>query len=129
MKHLKLLLLIPIIFSIQLAKAQCGEKKKVPKEFVENRLSGDGNYYGHPYTIFNKKYDGFNLDSEIGNIRDQIILEKNRAVRPVYAAYTDILDEANKSYDDLKVGGVVPAATLAIWAKYNAFVLLKNDVD
>ncbi len=49
--------------------AQCNNSfLKTPKEFVKNRLEGDNKIYGHPYTMFNKRYSNFNIKNEIDTI-------------------------------------------------------------
>jgi hypothetical protein len=122
-----LALLMQTVFCISNLYGQCNPRFfKTPEELVRNRLTGDEKIYGHPYTMFNKRYTGFNLDSEIAYIRKQIQDESKLPNKgPVYLAYTDIFDLANNSRpDDYISDETDDYSKLAVWAKYNAFVLL-----
>ena len=107
--------------------AQCNPSLfKTPEELVKNRLTGEGNYYGHPYTMFNKRMPNFNIQNELEYIRIQIkkearILEKGS----VYEAYEKVLALANTPKPaEVNADATDKFSKLAQWAKYNAFVLL-----
>jgi hypothetical protein len=121
-----LALLMQTVFCISNLYGQCNPRFfKTPEELVRNRLTDDNQIYGHPYTMFNKRYPNFNLDSELINIRSEIKKESDLNTGPILIAYRAILDLA----DDPRPADVTSDETadyskLAVWAKYNAFVLL-----
>ena len=109
------------------AHAQCNPSLlETPDEFVKNRLMGDGNFYGHPYTMFNKRLPNFSIQNELENIRIEIKKEYNLPEKgSVYKSYEDILFLANKPRPaDADADATDDYSKLAVWAKYNAFVLL-----
>jgi hypothetical protein len=109
------------------AHAQCNPSLlETPDEFVKNRLMGDGNFYGHPYTMFNKRMPNFNIQNELEYIR--ILIKKEASIiekGSVYEAYEKVLALANTPKPaEVNADETDKFIKLAQWAKYNAFVLL-----
>jgi hypothetical protein len=118
---LVLALLMQTVFCISKLHAQCNPGFfKTPEELVRNRLTGNDQIYGHPYTMFNKRYDNFNLDNEIDYIRREISREWDNYVNNpdngkgiVLSTYGTILAFANtpRPVDVPSVVADVPSVT------------------
>lgn len=63
----KIILLVCFILPFKIY-AQCEVNGNVPEEFVRNRYTPSSIIYGHPYTMFNKRYSNFNIKNEIDTI-------------------------------------------------------------
>lgn len=117
-------LVIPQFFNSLFAQCNPGILK-TPEELVKNRLMGDDQIYGHPYTMFNKRNPDFKIEVEVAYIRAQIQYEKSKNPKPVYDVYFKILTEANSPRPaDANADATDDYSKLAVWAKYNAFVFV-----
>jgi hypothetical protein len=117
------LCLFLLLTSSTKSKAQSCRKPffGVPEELVRNRHKEPEMAYGHPYTIFNKRYSDFYLQREIDSIQKTIQLDGNLKI-----FYSSIVNYCNTTDEpeDLPPNRSADPSELAVWAKYNAFVLL-----
>jgi hypothetical protein len=95
------------------------------KEYNRKRHKIDGSTYGHPYTMFDR-HNGLTFVETIINIRVRIIKERllpDSLDKPVYTAYKMVYNYAitPKPNDN---GMPDDYSNLAVWAKFNAFVML-----
>ena len=126
----KLLLVFVLLFCAKL-KSQNPACTDID-ELFRQRLTGIGNFYGHPYTMFDKTIDNsnsFNFDNKITKIRERINAEK-ASEGIIFKSYSIIFNIANGTInndDGLPADGV---SNLSQWAKFNAFVFLVGlDAD
>lgn len=116
---------IVIVTFISIAQ-NCQFEESVPEEMYRGRYKETGMTYGNPYTMFNKRKDGWRLDSTLVKIKNLIIngVDKKGDANTDYAKiYRDlyILDTTNSQpspcFEDAECGH-------PMWTKNQAIIYI-----